>query len=87
MSLTPKEFAIELARAIIVNFVRFPRISYDECEECNDKVYVHSTKLLALSIIWHGFHDAIREGDGDRILRYWKLLLDQLTSTTTPRKL
>ena len=28
-----------------------------------------------LSLLWHGFHDAIREGDGERILRYWKFLV------------
>ena len=81
MSLTPTESAIELGRAVVVNYVRFPRISHNECEECSDKVYVHSTELLSLSIIWHGFHDAVREGDGDRILRYWKLLLVIFKST------
>ena len=25
--------------------------------------------------MWHGFHDGIREGDGDMILHYWKILL------------
>ena len=28
-----------------------------------------------LSLIWHSFHDAIKEGGGERIVRYWKLLL------------
>ena len=81
MSLTPTESAIELARAVVVNYVCFPRISHGEYEECSDKVYVHSTELLSLSIIWHGFHDTVRERDGDRILRYWKLLLVIFKST------
>ena len=36
---------------------------------------LYTTDLLSLGLMWHGFHDAIREGDGDRILLYWKFLL------------
>ena len=36
---------------------------------------LYTTDLLSLGLMWHGFHDAIREGDGDCILLYWKLLL------------
>ena len=28
-----------------------------------------------MCLLWHGFHDAIKEGDGDRIVLYWKVLL------------
>ena len=31
------------------------------------------TDLLTMCLVWHGFHDAVR--DGDRIVLYWKLLL------------
>ena len=41
----------------------------------DDGVYVYATELLTLGLIWHGFHDSIKEGDGDRILIYWKFLL------------
>ena len=30
-----------------------------------------TTDLLSLGLMWHGFHDTIREGDGDCILLYW----------------
>ena len=40
-----------------------------------DMTYNHATDFLSLGLLWHGFHDAIREGDGDRIIRYWKFLL------------
>ena len=33
------------------------------------------TELITLGLLWHGFHDAIKEGDGDRIFLYWKFLL------------
>ena len=41
----------------------------------NDMVYNYSTDLLTFCLLWHGFHDSIREGDGNRILRYWKFLM------------
>ena len=41
----------------------------------DDGVYVYATEMLTLGLIWHGFHDSNKEGDGDRILRYWKFLL------------
>lgn len=28
-----------------------------------------------MCLLWHGFHDAVKEGDGDRIVLYWKVLL------------
>ena len=30
---------------------------------------------MSLGLLWHGFHDAVREGDGDRIIRYWRFLM------------
>ena len=39
-----------------------------------DMMFDYSTDLLAFCLLWHGFHDATREGDGDRILCYWKFL-------------
>ena len=41
----------------------------------NDSVYLYAADVLSLGLIWHGYHDAIREGDGDRVFTYWKFLL------------
>ena len=38
-------------------------------DKCEDKVHVYSMEVLSLGLLWHGFHDAIKEGDGERILR------------------
>ena len=38
-------------------------------------VYLYTTKFLSVSFIWYGFPDAIKEGDGDGVLFYWKFLL------------
>jgi len=35
----------------------------------------YTAELITLGLLWHGFHDAIREGDDDRISMYWKFLL------------
>ena len=37
--------------------------------------YCYFYMLILLALIWHGFHGAIKEADGDRILQYWKFLL------------
>ena len=77
---------MQLAEAIVTNFVCLPRIGGEEAEVCDDKVYVYAIELLSLGIIWHGYHDSVREGDGDRILRFWKLLLVIFTTILTQRK-
>ena len=41
----------------------------------NDGAYNHATDLLTMLLVWHGFHDSVKEGDGDRILLYWKVML------------
>ena len=53
-----------------------------ECENCStdqdtevDDVFTYAVDLLNVSLLWYGFRDAIREGDGSRILKYWKFLL------------
>jgi len=38
----------------------------------NDKKYVYSWQVLTLTLLWHGFNDAVQEGDGDQVLIYWK---------------
>ena len=66
----------DLAKKIVVNFVSFPRCTNaQEAQTCDDGVCAYASELLSLGLLWHGFHDAIKEGDGDRIIRYWKFLL------------
>ena len=40
-----------------------------------DKVYLYASQLLTMLLLWHAFNDAVREGDGDRVISYWKFLL------------
>ncbi len=66
-----------LAKEIIDTFVHFPDVSQPgrTTPESDDNVHLYATELLSLGLLWHGFHDAVKEADGNRILRYWKLLL------------
>ena len=62
----------ELATAVVEKFCNF---DLDIKVSSNDKVYLYGKEMLNLGILWFAFNDAIKEGDGDRVLRYWKLLL------------
>lgn len=43
--------------------------------EDDDKVKMYAEEILTLGLIYNEFHDAIKEGDGDRVMRCWKFLL------------
>ncbi len=102
LSYYPTDNSVELARRIVVNFVTIPNFKKskghdsDNCSsmdrsseirtQCEDGVHCYGIEFLSLSLIWHGFHDSIREGDGDRILRYWKILLDLQIKETMLKK-
>ena len=73
----------ELANRIVGTFVRLPRVtSTQEINTSDDGVCIYATELLSLGLLWHGFHDAVKEGDGDRIIRCWKFLLVVFKSTS-----
>ena len=40
-----------------------------------DAVYNYACEVMTLGLLWNCYHDAIREGDGDRIMLIWKFLL------------
>lgn len=70
-----------LANRVISRFVRLPNLSDQATADCTDGVYSYAVEVLSMGLLWHGFHDAIKEGDGERILRYWKFLLVIFKST------
>ena len=62
----------DLSKAILESYVCFDpmkKISRD------DKVHLYATQLMTLLLFWYAFNDAVKEGDGDRIVEYWKFLL------------
>ena len=42
--------------------------------EVND-VHSYAVDFLTMGLLSYGFRDAVREGDADRIVRYWKFLM------------
>lgn len=68
-----------LSRAIIDEFVVLPSatsVSQPASRpKSTDQVFVYALDVLNLGLIYHGFHDAVREGDGDRVVVYWKALM------------
>ena len=53
----------------------------------NDTVHLYDLQVLNLGLLWHGFNDLIREGDGDRILTYYKFILNVFKAVTIVKKL
>ena len=46
--------------------------TYSDNPDC---FLTYSKGLITLSLLWLGYHDAIQEGDGERVKRYWKFTL------------
>ena len=71
-SFLSQELVLTTAEYIINNYVL---LSADDNTSTADLVHLYAKEVLTLALLWFGFHDAIKEGDGKRILRYWKFLL------------
>lgn len=67
----PTATVVELANTIVAKYVG---LQGTEVDHCDDKILMYATEVLSLGLLWHGFHDSSREGDGERLLRYWKFL-------------
>ena len=61
-----------LSREIIDRFLSFDP---DAREKSQDKVWCYALQVLHLGLLWHGFNNAIKEGDGNRIFNYYKFFL------------
>ena len=68
-----QQIATQRVDWIVVNFVTLPKVDDLEKEDViQDSVSSCATEVLPLGLLWHGFHDAICEGDEERPIRYWK---------------
>lgn len=47
----------------------------NQLDEISDKVQCYATELLSYGLLYTEFSDAIREGDGLRVLRCWRYLM------------
>lgn len=54
-----------LAKAIVDSFVRLELYEgTSQAPASTDGVQAYAKEVLTLGLIWWGFHDAIKEGDG-----------------------
>ena len=60
----------ELSELIIQKYANI-----DKVVKQDDDLHFYVTELLTLTLIWHNYHDSVREGDGDRVMMLWKFLL------------
>ena len=60
----PTDSVMDLAAAIVANFVC---LLDSEDSGTDHLVHEYGKEILSLSLVWHGFPDAIRKGDGERI--------------------
>ncbi len=70
-----------LAKLVIHSFVQLYTPT-QKLTESTDGVHAYVKEVLTLGLIWYGFYDAIKKGDGNRVLRYWKFLLVIFKATT-----
>jgi len=66
---------VVVAHKIVHNFVHIGYSNEPTVSGSNDKGFEYTKDLFTMCLVWHGFHDAVQEGDGDRIVMYWKILL------------
>ena len=73
-----RECLMRLCRQVYNKFVSFQYNDPDsspEVADINEGVCQYSVQLLRLGCFYLEYSDAIREGDGGRVLRCWKYLL------------
>ena len=67
----------DIAKSLVSRWIKISRSSSTTCIETPPQGtdYSYAVDIMSLGLLWHGFHDAMREGDGDHIIRYWQFIL------------
>ena len=86
---TLAKFCEVVVDSITNNFVRVSILTTDEpaphsetsCSSNEDFIYAYTTDYLTMALLWHGFHDCIKMGDGNAILSHWKFMTTILRQT------
>lgn len=71
---------MEMSRAVVDKFVQF-RFHDLPTNVSDDNVKSHSILLVSMGLFYLNFRDAIKEGDGRRVLTMWKYMLPIFIST------
>ena len=74
-SFNPTEFVTDVAKMIVVNYIWLPMID-NQVLKCvmMGSGHLYVIELLSLGLLQHAVYDAIWEGEGERIMLYWKFL-------------
>lgn len=64
----------QFTRKIVSKFVNLHLIN-EPSSSTTDSVFDYAREVITLALMYAEFHDAIREGDGERLIRCWKFLL------------
>ena len=71
----------KITKSIIDKFMSINYNAPNAPSASSDKVYLYSSQLLTLGSIYLEFRDAIKEGDGSRVLRCYRYLLPMFISS------
>lgn len=71
---TRKEVLEKTCKELLDTFVSFS-FHTEDSKMTTDKVREYGRQLLGLGLLYEEYSDAIREGDGERLLRCWRYLL------------
>ncbi len=80
----PKEDRLELIQTIAMKIVdMFVDVSFNDHKDFTyvDKTNLYARNLLSLGLFYFEYSDAIREGDGERVLRCWRYMLPMFISS------
>ena len=62
-------------RTVVEKFVDLKHEEKKSVDDDDDHVQAYACQVLTLGLLYMEFKDAIREGDGDKIIRCWKYFL------------
>ncbi len=69
----------QLADSVVASFVALEKDT--TVSKSSDGVFIYACDVLTLGLLWMSFHDTVREGDGERVMLYWKALLPIFKAT------
>ena len=65
----------DLAKSVVATFGNFKLNGDSNNPKVIDGIHLYACEAITLGLLWYGFYDATKEGDGERVLTYWKYML------------